>query len=119
MGKAVLVVDDERPILALVGLALQDYGYSVFTAADGNLAFEALETVPLDVAGLITDIDLGNGPDGWAVARAARRLRPDIAVVYITGESRAGWRQHGVIGSVLIQKPFTPDQIALAIHALL
>jgi CheY-like chemotaxis protein len=59
------------------------------------------------------------GPDGWTVAATAREDQPGIAVVYMTGDSMSDWRAKGVTDSVLVAKPFVPEQVLAAIASLL
>lgn len=55
------------------------------------------------------------GQTGWALARRARELQPEIAVIYMTGDSAHEWTQQGVPESVLISKPFRHAQLVMAI----
>ena len=49
------------------------------------------------------------------VAKEARRTFPQMAVVYVTGDSAGDWPSEGVPGSVCIQKPFVAAQIITAL----
>ena len=69
--------------------------------------------------GLITDIRLGVGPNGWQVARHARRKFANLPIVYVTGDSAADWTVEGVPGSVLLQKPYADAQMLTAMSNLL
>ena len=69
--------------------------------------------------GLVTDINLGTGPDGWAVARIAREVTPGLPVVYLSGASGHQWTSHGVPQSVMVAKPFANTQVVVAIAGLL
>jgi hypothetical protein len=40
-------------------------------------------------------------------------------VIYMTGASGREWKSQGVVGSILIEKPFTPGQLAIAVSQLL
>ena len=68
---------------------------------------------------VITDIRLGAGPDGWAVARRARELVPNMPVVYMSGDSAPEWSSKGVPNSLMVAKPFAPAQIITAVSTLL
>jgi DNA-binding response OmpR family regulator len=68
---------------------------------------------------VITDINLGAGPDGWEISRHVRLLVPDMAIVYMTGASAHKWPSQGVPGSVLVTKPFRLAQITKTVSALL
>jgi DNA-binding NtrC family response regulator len=71
-----------------------------------------------EAAGLVTDVRLGSGPDGWDVARHARHKKPDMPVVYMTGDSAANWAAEGVPKSLLLMKPFAPAQAITAISTI-
>jgi FixJ family two-component response regulator len=70
-------------------------------------------------SGLVTDIRLGTGPDGWDVARTARERNPELPIVYMTGDSAIAWPSHGVPKSILLQKPIAAAQLVTAISTLL
>ena len=72
-----------------------------------------------ELAGLITDFRLADGPSGWELAMRARELKPEIAIVYATGDSAHEWSAHGVPKSVVVQKPYASAQIVTAISTLL
>lgn len=114
-----LLVDDEALILHMVEDALTEAGYSVITAMSGSEAIALLDGGAHEFAGLITDIRMGSGPDGWDVARHARELKPAFPVVYMTGDSSHDWAARGVPNSALVQKPFAPAQVITAISNLL
>ncbi len=114
-----LLVEDEN----LIAIALEDElvaaGYAVVTAHDGAVALEELRADTTRFQAIITDIRLGAGPDGWAIAHAARELSPTIAVVYMSGDSAAGWAANGVPESVMLAKPFAPAQLVTAVSTLI
>jgi two-component system cell cycle response regulator CpdR len=62
---------------------------------------------------------LKDGPDGWALARRARELRPDIPVLFVSGDSMAKHRTDGVPGSHMLAKPFRLDKLRQALASLL
>lgn len=80
----ILVVDDEQAVRDLLAKTLTMADYDVDTAPDGPAALERLRAAEYDL--LITDLKMP-GMDGLSVIREARRLRPDLAVVIITGYS--------------------------------
>lgn len=114
-----LLVDDEPAILSLLNEVLVEGGFEVLLAHNGAQAMAMLEKDSKGLRGLITDVDLGQGPDGWEVARHARELNHEIPVVYMSGASAHDWASHGVPNSTIVAKPFAPAQIITAISALL
>src|SRR4029078_1749764 len=80
----ILVVDDEQAVRDLLAKTLTMADYDVDTSPDGPGALERLRVADYDL--LITDLKMP-GMDGLSVIREARRIRPEIAVVIITGYS--------------------------------
>ncbi|WP_249138241.1 response regulator [Phenylobacterium montanum] len=115
----VLLVDDEPMIQELVEVALDDAGFAVVSASSGSEALARFEADAVTFDAVVTDINLGIGPDGWDVARRSRQGNPQIPVVYISGASAAEWPNQGVPRSIMIQKPFAPAQIVMAVATLL
>jgi len=114
-----LYVEDEAMTQVLVETALREAGFAVLLASDGDEALAHLETKSGDLRGLITDINLGECPDGWDVARSARESISGLPVVYVSGASEHEWTAKGVPHSLMIAKPFAPAQIVVAISSLL
>jgi DNA-binding response OmpR family regulator len=117
--KAVLYVEDEPLLRELAAVILEDAGFDVVTVEDGVAAFEALDDNGEPFCAIVTDINLGEGPDGWAVAKHGRELNRKLPVVYVTGASAHQWRAEGVSDSLLITKPFQPRQILDAVRTVL
>jgi CheY-like chemotaxis protein len=64
---------------------------------------------------LLTDVDLGSGPDGFDVARHARTLYRRLPVVFVSGTMAAHHAANGVVNSAFVAKPFLPHQIMAAL----
>lgn len=114
-----LLAEDEAMIADLLETSLQEAGFEVVTAMSGGDAIKQFEDSSERFCGVITDIRMPGGPDGWDVGKRAREITPNIPVVYISGDSEGDWTSKGVPGSVMITKPFAPIQIATAISSLL
>jgi len=78
----ILVVDDEREILDMLTDHLEDEGYAVSQAVDGEQALEGVRREPPDL--VLLDITMP-GVNGLEVLRRLRRDHPRIPVVMITG----------------------------------
>ena len=115
----VLVVEDEPLILLVAQDALEAGGYTVLPVQVASEALSVLDDRIAELSGLVTDVRLPGGTDGWGIARRARELRADLPVVYTTGDSAADWPANGVPNSVVVQKPYPPAQLLIAISTLL
>jgi len=114
----ILVVDDEASIRDLLAKTLALAEYDVDLAPDGRSALERLRVIPYDL--LITDLKMP-GVDGLTVIREARRLKPDIPVIIITGFSTEASAIEAInLGvSGYLTKPFrVPRVLATAAKAL-
>ena len=114
----VLLVEDEPLILLVAQDALEAGGYTVLPALHAFEALDILGKRSADLSGLVTDVRLPGGPDGWEIGRRARELRPSLPVVYTTGDSAADWSARGVPNSVVVQKPYAGAQLLTAMSTL-
>jgi len=109
--RQVLLVEDEAVVAEAVEDALSLAGLKVRIALTDQSAYESLELEPRSFAAVVADIDLGEGTTGFDVARRARQLNDQVAIIYITGEPGSVDR-FGIEGAAVIAKPFNPDTIA-------
>ena len=117
--QVVLVVEDEPLILELLHTTLEEAGFKTILAHDDDEAFAALESDRArNLTGLVTDVNLCRPRTGWEVAKRARELNPAIPVVYMSGDSSHDWNSQGVPHSTLVEKPFAPAQIVVALASL-
>jgi PAS domain S-box-containing protein len=119
-GETVLVVDDEPIVRMLVVDVLEELGYTAIEAGDGHAGIKVLQSAArVDL--LITDIGLPGGLNGRQVADAARKLRPDLKVLFITGYAENAVLSHGRIdaGMHVLTKPFAMEGLASRIRDVL
>lgn len=112
-GETVLVIDDEPLVRMLVLDVLEELGYAALQADDGPTGLEIIRSdAKIDL--LITDVGLPNGMNGRQVADAARVIRPNLKVLFVTGYAENAVLNHGHLdaGMEVITKPF--DLAALA-----
>jgi len=119
-GQTILVVDDEATIRHLIDEVLDERGYTVIGAADGASGIKVLQS-GAKIELLITDVGLPNGMNGRQVADAARSLRPDLKVLFITGyaENAAVGNGHLEPGMELLTKPFTMQGLAAKVAEMM
>jgi DNA-binding response OmpR family regulator len=105
----VLMVEDEILISEWVAETLEEQGFAVYCAANAAEALRYLASAPVDV--LFTDINLGGGMDGTALARRARELSPDLSVVYASARVVLDTTSR-VPNSIFVPKPYVPALVA-------
>ena len=82
----VVLVEDNALLRSSLGIALGHHGvHVVASCADVSQAVEHLSGGGVDA--LVTDLDLGRGPNGIALAHAARTANPEVGVVLLTAYS--------------------------------
>lgn len=116
---SILVVEDEMFILHFVQNALEDGGFKVILASSGEQAIQMLDTQKSAFRAVVTDVNLGRGTSGWDVAKHAREIDPEVAVIYMTGHGGDDWPSHGLPKSILLTKPFAVAQLLTAVSNLL
>lgn len=112
----VLVVEDEWIIRSEIVDELTRRGWKVLEASTGEGAVGIVQTQePIDA--LVTDIQLGGYLNGWDVAEASRAARPEIAVVYVSGNAPNPARTVG--NSLFLKKPYRIAHVEEACRKLL
>ena len=116
----ILIAEDEDSLRHLVARALSLDGHRVMTANDGA---EALDLLAREHGGfelLLTDIRMPV-MDGIALALAAARDHPQVAILLMTGYADQRERAHGLDALIhdVISKPFTLSQIRTAVNEAL
>lgn len=80
--RRLLVVEDQALMRDLLAGVLEERGFVVAAAA--NAAEATRVASRFDPDGAILDVDLGDGPDGIALAHGLLRRLPHLAVVFLT-----------------------------------
>ncbi|SDE49948.1 response regulator [Belnapia rosea] len=114
----VLLVEDD----AVVRLTLADFfeaaGLEFLEVGTAEDAMAILDNPAQPISVLVTDLDLGSGDNGLALAAKVRQRRPGLRVIYETGSAEmlagrtlAGWEQ-------VFYKPFSPSALTATVSAL-
>ncbi|MBI3568575.1 MAG: PAS domain-containing protein [Gemmatimonadetes bacterium] len=115
----ILVVEDETVVRQLVERSLRAYGYTVLTAADGREALDIAAKSGSDIDLVITDVIMP-GLSGTDLAARLRDERPGLPVLFMSGyPDHARMSSPDIPAERLLQKPFTPAQLAHRVHEAL
>jgi two-component system cell cycle sensor histidine kinase/response regulator CckA len=109
----VLLVEDEPTVRGVAERALTRHGYKVLTADNGEEALEIINSgEPIDL--LISDVVMP-GMDGPAVVREARKSRPELKILFMSGYAEEQLRKSIDIENVnFLPKPFSVTELAEA-----
>jgi PAS domain S-box-containing protein len=115
-GAGVLLVEDSPQVRDTVAAQLRRLGYVTLLAADGESAITILGS-PVRIDIVLTDVVLPGSLNGFDVAHAARRLRPDTGIVCMSGYTNPlrGLDSADIAEFDLLPKPFTRHQMARAL----
>jgi PAS domain S-box-containing protein len=119
-GETILVVEDEHDLRHFTTETLRELGYAVLEAPDGPAALDILNRHP-EIALLFTDVVLGGGMNGRALADEVRRRRSKVKVLFTTGYTSNAIVHHGRLdpGVHLVGKPFTYAELASKVRSVL
>ncbi|KTC15113.1 MULTISPECIES: response regulator [Pseudomonas] len=118
--ETILVVDDEPAVRLLIAELLEDLGYIVLQAERGADALTILQSkAAIDL--LITDVGLPGGMNGRQVADAARDVRPDLKILFVTGYAENAALAHDTLepGMHVLPKPFAIAELIGRVTELL
>jgi CheY-like chemotaxis protein len=108
------------PVRMVIADVLSDLGYTVLEAKDGGSGLKILEAGGrIDL--LLTDVGLPGGMNGRQLADAARRRRPELKVLFITGYAESAAFGTGLMGPGMqvMTKPFALEALAARIQGII
>jgi signal transduction histidine kinase/DNA-binding response OmpR family regulator len=118
--KHVLIVDDDRDVGRLAARILETFRYEVTALTDPTEAVKLVRKRPTEFDLVLTDLLMPelSGPE---LARALKKIRPDLPLVLISGlvssVTEESARRQGFVG--LIRKPFEIDQMVKSVAGIL
>jgi CheY-like chemotaxis protein len=116
----VLVIDDQEPLLELSREFLGRAGYAVATALGGRAGLERFRAAPEAFDAVVVDLAMPE-IDGEQVGREIRALRPELPLLLVSGYDAdlAAARYAWLLPARFLRKPFSRDELALALERLL
>ena len=117
MGKRVMTVDDSATVRQVLQMTLEDAGYDVVAAIDGEDALVKLKSESVDM--LVTDLNMPK-VDGIDLIQQVRQ-RPGnrfMPIIMLTSESQPEKKSAGKSAgaSGWITKPFRPEQLLAVVR---
>jgi CheY-like chemotaxis protein len=116
----ILIAEDERDIRDLVAFTLRFAGHEVFAASNGEEAVEMAPKVNPDL--ILMDVRMPR-MTGYEACKAMKEIPDlkDIPVVFLSAKGQESEKQQGMEAGAeeYLLKPFAPDQLTIAIKAIL
>ena len=116
----VLMAEDDEVVRLTASVMLESLGHAVRQCGNADEALEVLATgEEFDL--LFTDLLMPGSMDGLALAKAARQLRPNIAIVMASGwaDSSLPDDPSRPPGSQFLLKPYSLDDLSRSFSAAL
>jgi CheY-like chemotaxis protein/anti-sigma regulatory factor (Ser/Thr protein kinase) len=115
----ILLVDNEQPVMTILGEMLTEAGHRVLPVSSGAEAVRVFVPGGFDL--VMTNLGM-TGLTGWDVAERVRARDPRVPVIFITGwglqeEDRERCKTLGVVD--VLYKPVHPDELQTAVQAAL
>ena len=116
----VLVVEDEEPIRKLAVTVLEQYGYAVLSAGDGEEALRIAAGHEGEINLLLTDVVMPR-LGGRELYERLHQLRPGIKVLYMSGYTDNAIVHQGMLdpGISFLQKPCSPASLVRKVKEVL
>ena len=120
MTKTILTVDDSKSIRQVVSFTLQEAGYNVIEACDGQDALQKIGSSSLHM--VVTDLNMPN-LDGIGLIKKIRADQNNkfIPIIMLTTESQNEKKMEGKTAGATgwIVKPFNPEQLLAVVKKVL
>jgi len=118
--EGILVAEDEPMILDLAVLILRDAGYRTFVARDGVEALRVFNANADEISLALLDVMMPK-VSGRAVFEQLKLMRKDARALFCTGHDPEVSEVRALLadGQPLIRKPFTPQELLLAVREAL
>ena len=116
----ILIVEDDVFIREIAEMMIQDWGHQTLSASDVGEGLSLLRSAR-HIDALFTDVFLKTAVVGGCdLAHQAILLRPELRVLYTTGNSITDkLKAMFAEGTHFLSKPYTPNQLQASVEALL
>ena len=119
-SEVILIAEDEPAVRTMARRALESHGYTVLEAANGQEALDIVDHGP-DVVDLVLCDVIMPVLDGRELGRRLAERRPPTPLLYMSGYPGEEMVDRDLMarGAPFLQKPFTPETLALAVRSYL
>ena len=119
-SETVLIVEDDDSLRNLAEKTLRSYEYKILVAENGEDALRVCKKHDSQIDLMVTDVVMPR-MGGKKLAKKLQSLYPEIKVIYMSGYTDNAIVHHGVLAPDLnfLEKPFSPEDLALKVRKVL
>ena len=119
-SETIMIVEDDAQVRSIVSIMLDDLGYAIVNAVDGEEALSLFKARERPIQLVVSDIIM-RGLDGPQTIERIRQLEPATKVLYMSGFTHDAAFRDGepTPGTDFIQKPFTGKELGVRVRELL
>src|ERR1035437_9397035 len=118
VGELILLVEDDKTLNFIIKDNLEQNGYIVTSAEDGESAMEVFKTGKFSLC--LLDVMLPK-KDGFTLAKEIRQIDDHVPIIFLTARSMTEDRITGLTigGDDYVTKPFSMEELLLKIRVFL
>ena len=119
-SETILLVEDDESLRKLVQIVLEQNGYKILEAINGEDALRVAEAYDGPIDMIITDVVMPR-VGGRELINRLQPVYPDIKVIFMSGHTDSTIAHHGLLetGINFIQKPFSIRELAKKVREIL
>jgi CheY-like chemotaxis protein len=117
-SETILLVEDDPRLLRVLSKRLRSLGYQIIEADNGAAALDQL-AARQEIALVFTDMVMPGGMTGYDLAQAALAMKPGLKVLFTSGYAEPAIARLGLTAGAWLKKPYTADELAEKIRAVL
>lgn len=114
----ILVIDDDKNIRKLLTVVLQNEGFAVLSAPNGQTALEIMDREIIDL--VIVDVMMPE-LDGYEFTKSVRAVNDKLPIIMVSAKQLSEDRKKGFLAGIddFIVKPLDTEELVLHVRALL
>jgi DNA-binding response OmpR family regulator len=114
----ILVIDDDKNIRKLLTVVLQNEGFAVLSAVNGQQALEIMDKEMIDL--VIVDVMMPE-LDGYEFTKSVRAVNEKLPIIMVSAKQLSEDRKKGFLAGIddFIVKPLDTEELVLHVRALL
>jgi CheY-like chemotaxis protein len=119
-GEIIMLVEDEEMLLDLLQTLLEDHGYRVLVARDGQQALDVYKLHQHEVSVVLSDMGLPK-LGGWEVFQRLKKLNPNVKCILASGFFDPDLRDQMISEGAkdFVEKPYIPHHILSRIREII